>query len=84
MSLKLHLPETDIPPHAEGVIDGIVPVRFEDHGDRWSLRIGADFAYEAPHDRPVPRRTLGSIRTAIYHAVAIYRNACRPSGGTTA
>lgn len=84
MSLKLHLPETDIPHHAEGVIDGIVPVHFEDHGDRWSIKIGADFAYEAPHDRPATRRTVGSLRTAIYHAVSIYRNACRLPCGLTA
>jgi hypothetical protein len=83
MSLKLHLPD-EIPPHAEGVIDGIVPVRFEDHGDRWSLSIGESFSYEARHDRPAPRRTVGYIRTAIYHAVAIYRNAGRLPGGTAA
>ena len=77
MALKLTLPKTNLPARAEGTIDGIVPVRFEDHGDRWSLQIGSDWHYEVPHDLPPARRTGRAIVLSIYHAVSCYRNASR-------
>lgn len=75
MALKLHFPKDEIPHRAVGTIDGTTPVQFEDHGDRWSLQIGTSFRHEARYDAPKTR--IGSLRSALYHAVARYRNASR-------
>ena len=77
MALKLILPENALPVRADGTIDGFVPVRFEDHGDSWSLHIGPDWRYEALHDLSPVRRTGRGIVSSIYHAVACYRDAMR-------
>lgn len=77
MALKLKFPTEEIPHRAEGTIDGAVPVKFEDHGDRWSLQIGPNFRHEARYDVSPSRKTAAGLRSALYHAVARYRNAAR-------
>ncbi|MCE6959609.1 hypothetical protein LAZ40_11135 [Cereibacter sphaeroides] len=77
MALQLHIPAGPVPALLHGTIDGIVPVRYRDLGDRWELSIGADWRHEARHDVPPAERTAGAIRPAIYGAVATYRNAQR-------
>jgi len=76
MALKLKFPTEEIPHRAEGTIDGAIPVKFEDHGDCWSLQIGPNFRHEARYDVPA-RKSAAGLRSALYHAVARYRNAAR-------
>ena len=77
MALELQFPTTHVPAHLKGTIDGIVPVQFIDHGDSWELQIGDTWRHRTPHDLPAHERRPGAIRTAIYGAVARYRNFLR-------
>ncbi|MDT8855092.1 hypothetical protein RNZ50_08690 [Paracoccaceae bacterium Fryx2] len=79
MALKVRILEEDSRIVAQGVIDGTVPFRFEDFGDRWSVRIGRTWHHRERERHAAGQPKLAEARQKIYGAIARFRRECKPA-----
>lgn len=79
MALKVKILEEDNKIVAKGVLDGSVPFRFEDFGDRWRVRIGRTWQYEERDRYHIGKPKLVEASLKIYGAIARFRNEAKPA-----
>lgn len=64
---------------ANGLLDGTLPFRFEDFGDRWSVRIGKSWQHKERERHSADQPRLAEARSKIYGALARFRNEAKPA-----
>lgn len=79
MALKVKILEENNKVVASGLLDGILPFRFEDLGDRWSVRIGKTWQYKERERYSAGHPKLAEARNKIYGALARFRNEAKPA-----
>lgn len=79
MALKVKILEENNKIVANGLLDGILPFRFEDFGDRWSVRIGKSWQHIERERHSAGHPKLVEARNKIYGAVARFRTEFKPA-----
>ena len=79
MALKVKILKENNKIVAIGVLDGTLPFRFEDFGDRWSVRIGNTWHHKERDRHSAGQPKLAEARNKIYGSLARFRNDTKPA-----
>lgn len=79
MALKVKILEEHDKIVGRGILDGTIAFRFDDFGDRWSVRIGKTWQHMEGDRHRVGQPQRAEARQKIYAALARFRNEAKLS-----